>query len=311
MKRANGKRRLSLTARRSLHGYLFILPFVLGFFFMILSPFILYFVMAFNKITAGSADGGAGLTMTPVGWDNFAGVFFNDQTFVQTMADSLKNLLFAGVCIMIFSFFIAILLNQKFHGRALARALFFLPVVVASGSAALSQEDALSTSAIAVITNMSSITGYSDGFSLPMMLMRLLGNSGEVLLDIIMPLIKQFYTIAMSSGVQILIFLAGLQSISPSLYEAAYMDGATPWESFWKITFPMMTPMILVNAVYTVVDFMSSPNNDVINMMYQYSIVKSEYGMSSAMGSVYFGILFLLLGLLFAVISRFVVYNDK
>ena len=313
MTQANAARktRLSLTGRRALHGYLFILPFLLSFFFLILSPLILYVAMAFNKITAG-AGGGSGITLTPVGWENFENVLFNEQTFLQELIASLQDLLLTGTCTVIFSFFMATVLNQKFRGRGIARAIFFLPVVVASGAAALSQGDALSASAISVITDMSAVNGYSHGFSLPVLLMQLLGDSGASRLGgVVFPLIRQFYTIAMSSGVQILIFLAGLQSVPLSLYEAAHIDGATPWESFWKITFPMMTPMILVCVVYTIVDFMSGMQNSVINTMYEYSTLRSEYGMSSAMGSIYFGIIFLLLGIVVAVVSRFVIYNDR
>lgn len=301
------RRGLSLSAKRSLHGYLFILPFLLGFIFLILSPLLLYVVMGFNKISAGSS----GITLNYVGWKNFSDVLFSETDFFQDTATSIGNLFLTGTCIVIFSFFISTILNQKFKGRGVARAIFFLPVVVASGSAALSQNDALSNSAISAITGMTAQAGNVSQLNLVDILMNLLGSSGSSVIQLVVTLITEFYIIVMSSGVQILIFLAGLQTISPSLYEAAYMDGATAWESFWKITLPMISPLILVNSVYTIVDFMSSPNNNIINKMYQYSIEGSKFGLSSAMGTIYFGIVFLILGIVFLVMSRFIVYEDR
>lgn len=298
---------MSLSTRRALHGYAFVLPFIIGFIFMILSPFLLYIVMGFNEVTAGDS----GITLTPVGWENYQNVLFQEPHFLQNLTASLKDLLIEGSCVIIFSFFIATVLNQKFRGRGVVRAIFFLPVIVASGAAALSQNDALSTSALSAITDMSKQAEHMSQFNLTEFLMNLIGLSGTSILEIVTVLTEEFYVIVISSGVQILIFLAGLQGISPSLYEAAHIDGATGWESFWKVTFPIISPLILVNAVYTVVDFMGSSNNQMINTMYEYSMGSSKFGLSSAMGTIYFGLVFLLLGLIFLVVSKFIVYDDR
>lgn len=300
----SSKKGLSLAARRSMHGYVFILPFILGFLFLVLSPFLLYIVIGFHKVSAGTS----GINLEYVGLKNFSDVLFEEPDFLQNLLASLRELLIQGSFVIIFSFFIAVVLNQQFPGRGFVRAVFFLPVIVASGAAALSQNDALSISAITVISD----TGSDHSFSLLQGLMNLFGGaSSDLLFGIVSELTENFYNIVISSGVQILIFLAGLQGISPSLYEAAYMDGATAWESFWKITFPMISPLILVNAVYTVVDFMGNSSNAMINTMYEYSMGRGKYGISSAMGIFYFGLVFVLLGLIFAVVSKFVVYDDK
>lgn len=301
------KKGLSLSSKRSLHGYVFILPFLIGFVFLVLSPLLLYLVIGFNKVSAGTS----GINLEYVRLKNFEDVLFEDPDFLQNLLLSLKDLLIQGSCVIIFSFFIAVVLNQRFRGRGFARAIFFLPVVVASGAAALSQNDALSSSAISAITDMTSNSAHMSSFSLLEQLMNLFGGGNDFILDIVSALTEAFYTIVISSGVQILIFLAGLQGISPSLYEAAHIDGATAWESFWKITFPMISPLILVNAVYTVVDFMGNSNNTMINNMYELSMGSGKYGLSSAMGIFYFGIVFLILGFIFAVVSKFVVYDDR
>lgn len=300
----SSKKSLSLATKRSLHGYVFIMPFFLGFLFLVLSPFLLYIVIGFNKVSAGTS----GINLEYVGLKNFTDVLFEEPDFLQNLLTSLQQLFVQGTFVIIFSFFIAVILNQQFPGRSFARAIFFLPVIVASGAAALSQNDALSISAITVISD----TGSDSSFSLLQGLMNLFGGvSSDLLFGIVTELTENFYNIVISSGVQILIFLAGLQGISPSLYEAAYMDGATAWESFWKITFPMISPLILVNAVYTVVDFMGNSSNAMINTMYEYSMGRGKYGISSAMGIFYFGLVFVILGLIFAIVSKFVVYDDK
>ena len=149
------KKLVSLANKRAVCGYFFILPFLIGFVFLILSPFLLYMVMGFNKITAGES----GITLTNVGWKNYVDVLFNEPDFFQNVASSIGNLLITGICVIIFSFFMAVILNQKFHGRGIARAVFFLPVVIASGACALSQNDALSSSALAAITDISTSLG--------------------------------------------------------------------------------------------------------------------------------------------------------
>jgi ABC-type sugar transport system permease subunit len=126
----------------------------------------------------------------------------------------------------------------------------------------------------------------------------------------VLDVINQIYNIAMASGIQILIFLAGLQTINPSIFEAASIEGATGWENFWKITFPMISPMILVVVVYSVIDYMVRTDGVVMEMVYD-SIEKFvEYGYGSAMALSYFAIVAAILGVLAFIISRLVYYYD-
>jgi len=302
------KKFLTLSTKRSLCGYLFVLPFYIGFIFLVLSPILLYFYLSFCKLSVGDK----GLSMKYIGFENFNTVLFEEIDFLPNVLSSFADLLVTGTSILIFSFFIAVILNQKFHGRAFVRAIFFLPVVIASGSAALSQSDALSMSAMSVITNVSNALGEeASTTTLSNILINMLGFSyGYEFLNIIGEILNKFYLIIMSSGVQILIFLAGLQSVSPSLYEASKIDGATGWENFWKITFPLVSPLILVNGVYTVIDFLSGTSNNVVKELFRYTETISKFGLSSAMGTIYFGLIFVVLGLIFAITSKFIVYQD-
>ena len=301
------KRSLSLSNRRSLFGYVFISPFIIGFIFLVMSPLLLYFTMAFNKISAGES----GINLTFVKWQNYIDVLFEQQTFLQDSVSSLSQLLIMSLSILTFSFFIAIILNQKFVGRGLARTIFFLPVLVASGAAALSQNDTLSNSAITLITGGSSSSASHIGTTVAQVILNMLGlNFQSSFFSVVSTIMNQFYQITMMSGVQILIFLAALQTISPSLYEASSVEGATSWENFWKITFPMLSPMILVNAVYTIIDYMSSTSNGVVNEIYKYSVDGTKYGISSAMGTIYYGMVYMILIILFIVVSKFIVYEN-
>jgi ABC-type sugar transport system permease subunit len=133
---------------------------------------------------------------------------------------------------------------------------------------------------------------------------------GTELVTYITSIINNIYGIVNRSGVQMLIFLAGLQSISPAIYESCKIDGATAWETFWKITFPMISPMILVNGVYTVIDSFTTESNSV--MVYVQEVyAKGDDEISTAMSWMYFLIVMLLVGLIAAIFSAFVFYQRK
>ena len=143
----------------------------------------------------------------------------------------------------------------------------------------------------------------------------LLGNMavGTELVNYVVDVVNNIFNIVNRSGVQMLIFLAGLQSISPAIYESCTMDGATGWETFWKITFPMISPMILVNTIYTVIDSFTSKSNEVmtyINRIYQ-GTTKDARVLSSAMSWVYFLVVLLLIAAVTGIISMFVFYQRK
>ena len=122
--------------------------------------------------------------------------------------------------------------------------------------------------------------------------------------------LDDIYSIVNRSGVQILIFLAGLQSISPSIYEACTIDGATSWETFWKITLPMISPMILVNALYTIIDSFTSASNTVMNYI-NGVYANNKLMLSTAMAWIYFLIIILIIAVFFAAASAFVFYQKR
>lgn len=302
------RKSISLEKKRTRWGYAFALPFAIGFVLFFLSPLILYFILGFSKLSLT----GEGMQLLPVGLDNFRQVLFVQVGYFDSVLKSLGELLLTSPAIVLYSFFVATLLNQKFRGRGLARAIFFLPVIMASGIAAVSNNDSLMKYTIHAVSGEVSLSGNEDKTSMVKGLMELLGTTfSPQLFSFVSELVGKIYTITMSSGVQILIFLAGLQGISPSLYEASSIEGATGWENFWKITLPMISPVVLVNSVYIVVDQLGGSTNTVIMDMYQTALSQNQFGYSSAKGLIYFSLIFAVVGLVIFVLSKFVYYEDR
>ena len=214
---------------------------------------------------------------------------------------------FNSLAIMIFSFFVALILNQKFKGRAFVRAIFFLPVILSSGvilgietnNALLSsvqsaiQENTNGTSVTAAIQNILTVNGV-----------------GTKAFKKVFELVDGIYDVAISSGIQIIIFLSGLQTISTSMYEAASLEGCTKWECLWKVTFPMISSLFLVNWVYTIIDFCMRSDNEVMEKISNTMIVDMNYGFASSMAWIYFMIVIAIVGISSLIISKGVYYYE-
>ena len=255
--------KLSLTGKKALSGWLFCLPFVIG----ILGIYLPIVLKSIEVGFHGSMGNNPAFTL-----DAYKFVFIEDGQFTTTVVDAIKDLIIQIPAIVIFSLFMAIILNQKMTGRTFFRAVFFLPVILSTGII-----DAIDTriSAGAIVEggamddNTGETAGLMSSLDMEMLLssvnLRLtLGKTTIDLVEIVTTLVNNIFEIVSRSGVQMLIFLSGLQSISPSIYESCQMEGATAWETFWKITLPMISPMILVNAIYTVVDLFTAADNRVM-----------------------------------------------
>jgi len=301
---------VSLDRRKARAGWIFVLPFVIGFVVVYLPLIYQSIQISFSEIWMGNDTYG----MNFVGFDNYYDALFTDPDFVKTLLSGLASLAFDIPAILIFSLFMAIMLNQNMAGRAVFRSIFFIPVILSTGI----------MESVAAMDNlgdyMDSAEGIDDGSggnasdqlvsSLDLQMLFANMKVGTELVTYITGIINNIYGIVNRSGVQMLIFLAGLQSISPAIYESCKIDGATAWETFWKITFPMISPMILVNGVYTVIDSFTTESNSV--MVY----VQKVYGegndeMSTAMAWIYFIIVMLLVALIAAIFSAFVFYQRK
>lgn len=311
------KRPASLDKRKARAGWFFVAPFVIGF-------LLIYVPIIFDSIrysffelstTIDHATNQSRIVFTFVGWDNYYTALFDDPNFVKTLISGIQQLILEVPSIVIFSLFIAVLLNDKIAGRAAFRAILFVPVILSTGLiAAIDSQNSLlefmdSTDSIDDGSGQSAAQTLSAAINLEALFANMKVGTG--LVEYVASAVDSISNIINRSGVQILIFLAGLQSISPAIYESCRIDGATTWETFWKITFPMISPMILVNAVYTIIDAFTAESNAVMKL------IDSVYGqpggdvLSSAMAWMYFLVVILILAAAVGIMSAFVFYQKK
>lgn len=305
---------VSLDKRKAKAGWLFVLPFVIGF-LVIYLPVILD-SLKYSFCTLKILPGG-GYSLTFVGFENYQKALFEDPSFVQVLLGGLKQLVLDVPAIVIFSLFMAVLLNGKILGRATFRAIFFIPVILSTGI--ISNIDAANTlseymggtgsiddgsgnaaSTVTEIVSLADVTWLFQGMQV-----------GTELLSYAVSMVNNIFNIINRSGVQMLIFLAALQSISPAIYESCSIDGATAWETFWKITIPMVSPMILVNAIYTLIDSFTSESNTI--MSYIDSVYSQAGGnvLSTAMSWIYFIIVILAVAIVAAILSAYIFYQKR
>ena len=284
--------------RRARTGYLFILPFIIGFVLFMIKPMIQSLMMSFNNV---KIIPGQGFQLTWMGLDNYHNAIAVDPYFNQYLVSEISRMAINTVATLVLSFVIAVILNQDFKGRTLARAIFFLPVILSSGVLPGIEKQNEFYNMMAGVAE--SVEGAS-GINISAQLQNILSASGAAsgFFDVIFQMIDAIYDIVMASGIQIIVFLTGLQAISPSLYEAADVEGCTAWESFWKITFPMVSPLLLVNCIYTIVDFFMKNDNRVMERISTVMYSDFNFGVSSAMSWIYFGV-----ALAFILISSFII----
>ena len=248
-------------------------------------------------------------TLTYVGLENYKKIATTNLGFINSISSTLPKLVYIPA-ILIFSFMIANLLNAKFRGRTVARVIFFMPVVTASGVAAKIKDGSWEVARVG-----SSVSGAlsNTDFDITTSIKNILSDMPFMtpFVDLITTAFDQLSNIVLMSGIQILIFLAALQTISPSLFEASDMEGASKWEAFWKITFPMVSPMILVATMYTMIDVLTGSSNPMISYLFG-SVGSTSLSLSDrmTMGWLYFIGAALLIVIVSVVISRFV-YNEN
>lgn len=299
---------LTLEQKRSLKGVAFISPFLIGFIMFFLYPFIHSIILSFNRVEV--AEDGYRLIYEGIG--NYHHIFRTDATFTRHLVAAVQNTILNVPLILIFSFFAAALLNQKFKGRTLARAILFLPVIVSSGVVMRFQNDPNSLrSLLEAGLSVDPSTGATglQSFELSLLLHEMLPPNMAPYISYLTGAVDRIYELVNASGVQILVFLAALQSIPPAMFEASYIEGATGWENFWKITFPMISSWFLVNTVYSIVDTFTAYNNP---MMIKINDVfgQQNFGIASAMSWVYFIVIMLLMGFILKVVSKRVFYYE-
>lgn len=297
----------SLQKKHDAFGLVFMIPWFIGFGLFFLYPFIHSVFLSFQKVDFLS---GGGYKSTFIGFQNYIDAFTKDENFIRNVADSLLDLLINVPICLVFSFFVAVLLNQKFKGNFIAKAVFFLPVILGTGVFLSVRESTSEVSSLALNTAMDEGVGEMQGLQ-SVNIVKILQDIGipANLTDYITEPVDRIYSIITMSSVQIFLFITGLKSISPSLYEAAHVEGASGWVSFWKITFPIVTPIIVVNIAYSLIDNFTMQTNDTMTYIYDMAFSQFNYGLSGAIAWVYCTILTLIVGISVSAVNKRVVYQ--
>ncbi|MBO5882788.1 MAG: sugar ABC transporter permease [Clostridia bacterium] len=309
LKPVKKRKSASLDKKKARGGWLFVLPFVIGFVLLYIPMIYDSLLFSFNQIEIVPRQG---YTLKPLGWGAYSAALFENTQFVPTLLKGLQGLAFDIPMILIFSLFMAVLLNQKMVGRAAFRAILFVPVILSTGILGGAQFTMTQTDAMGGAIDDGSGTSASEEIVSAIDLQKFFEGMvvGQELVEYVTVAINNIFSIVNRSGVQILIFLAGLQSISPAIYESVQIDGATAWETFWKITFPMITPMILVNAVYTIIDAFTMETNVVMSYINntKSSIIDAS---GLAMSWMYFLLVIVIIAAVAGIFSTFVFYQKR
>ncbi len=296
-----------LIQRRNRQGYFYITPFLIGFVCFLLIPLIQSVWFSFGDVAVSSG----GYTITPVGWKNYVKAFTIDPEYRVILTESLGQMTVDLPFIMVFSLVSAILLSREFRGRTLARVLFFLPVIISTGVIVTMEQSngVLSMMMNRSVSNVSN--GMKEQVSATAFILSLLGSGlPSWLTAFLAGVIARLYDIIAASGLQILIFLSGLHTIPPALYEVSNLEGATAWEDFWKITLPMVSPYLLLNLIYTMIDALTNMQNRMVALIRNYVVSFSDFGYGLAISWIYFSIILVLLIGLFTFAGRRVYYNE-
>ena len=308
------KTRISYERKKKLYGYAFIALWFVGTIYMFIIPLITSVQYSLSKTTLVSEDkladypqmSGPGIYCEWNNFQNYIDIFTNDQDYVPNLISSISAMPGDTFMILVFSLFIALLLNQKFKGRGLARAIFFIPVLVATGPVLSVINGDMASQGVGDASQFSSLfeVNMVDEF------LEFMGfaNISQSVADQLSEVASNLFNLIWRCGIQTIIFLSALQQIPTSAKEAAQMEGATGWEFFWKITFPTISPMILANLIYTVIDCFIDSTNPVM----QEVLAKNtnwQYGISTSMAWTYFAIVGVALGIISAIVSKFVFYQ--
>ena len=292
-----------LREMEALKGYLFLLPLMFGLLMFFIIPMIDSVRMSVSDVSV-SPDG---RKMAFSGFGYFKEALFVSNDFRETATSSVLSMLLTTPLVMIFSFFMASVLNQKFRGRTFFRVVLFIPVIIMMTSG---QTNALESQMNGMSSYKDTFDVSAEAFTSQIANYLLEAGVSEKITNGITEVTNMVYSVINLSGIQILIMLTGMQSISPALYEAAKVEGGTAWENFWKITFPMVSPLILTSFIYTIIDSFTSSSNGLMELLQSTAFTDQNYSLASAMALIYFAIVTVIVAVVAFIVSRFVFYYD-
>lgn len=287
-------------------GIVFSLPLIIGLLIFFIPTVFMGFRFAFSDVSVAE-----GLDLKFTGIENLKYALRVDPKYFQLVISDLTSLITTLPIVLVFSLFVAVLLNGKVWGKSIFRVIFFLPVIACVGMLASSNSnlvmETMTTGAqeteSEVLSAMSDVTAMLQSLSFSPKLISFVSTAANNIMDIVN-----------RSGVQILIFLAGIQSISPSIYESAHVEGASGWETFWKITLPMIMPMMIANVLFTFVDSITRSNTEMVSYIQNMAFGKAQFGYAAAMSWFHYLCLVVMLGflaLVFVICARVMKRNKE
>ena len=290
---------ISYERKKHYIGYAFIALWLFGFIFLCFIPLIKSLIYSFSKVALENGY----LKLKFCGIENYKKAFVEDAEFLPALVSTLSSVAAKTPIIIVFSILIAVMLNQEFKGRFLVRSIFFIPVIV-TGSVVMNIIGSNSMFNMVMSGNLNN--GGLFQTNAIMDLLKGSGLNGDII-NLINGLVNDIFNYTWNSGIQILIFLAALQSVDATLYEVARVEGATPWETFWKVTLPMILPMVIINILYTLVDNFINYSEPVFKLVQEYSDnIKIDY--AAALSWINFLIIFIVVFLFYKITSKKVFY---
>ena len=283
-------------------GLLFVLPFIIGFIWLFMKPLLESLNYTFHRVTVGSD----GLLLTPIGFENWKYMATTDAEFIKKLITMSSEMLVQILVIMFISIFLAVLLVDKFPGRLFFRTSLFLPMIfgaapIMAAFNSLGGSSEMKESGNAFITLSGEMTGFVND---------IIQSFG-----VLTPLIEKFtvyagtlFNLVWNTALQIIIFIIGLQAIPSQLYEVAKMEGATKWETFWKITFPLLTPSILLCLIYSIIDYFNTSTNPIVQLIDTNMINRLDYACTQSWA--YAVLIFAVVLIVNAIVSRRVITLD-
>jgi len=296
------RNRLKIISYDARIGLTFVLPFLIGFIFLYAGPVAESFRYTFHRITVGEN----GLMLEPVGWENYLFMKNQDPSFVKALSKTITDNLVQIPVMMFVSMFLAILLNDKFSGRLMFRAIMFLPVVFAADTVIRMMGRVNITTEMNETTN-SFVNMNTEATGFVKEIIKSFGPLTETI-EKFTAYSSKMYNLLWNLGIQIILFIIGLNTIPPYLYEVANMEGATKWETFWKITFPLLVPSMLLCLVYTIIDTFNATNTTVVQAIETSRGARMDY--ACAQSWVYAVIVLGFVLLSYVIVSRKIVSLD-
>lgn len=295
------KKKSSLEAIRQRYGYTFVLHWAIGLIMFFIIPLFSSVIYSFSNVSIG----GNGVEVDIIGLEHFISILKDDPNYLNNLRDSLGKIFYSLPIIVALSLILAVVLNQNFKGRTFFRGIFFMPVIIASSVVIVHMQSSYVNAPLFTMSSGDGATASSNLIDFESMLQNL--NLPTQITDLLSDLLGNVFSLVWNCGVQTILFLSGLQSISGSLYEVSKIEGANKWEEFWFITIPMLKDVLSLVIIYTMIELFTAVDNPIMKTSYTLMQERQIYDRSSAMLWLYFFIVLVVIGAVLLLYNRFCV----